>query len=286
MANWDNIGSIGDVEDRRGASPLLLGGGGLGLIGVVVVLAFNLLTGGSIDLNSTLNQLQQTQVAPQSQSGQFAGEDSYEKFAGHVLGSTNEAWSGIFAASGKQYHNPKLVLFRSYTPSACGGASSEVGPHYCPADQTIYLDETFFDEMTNRLGASKEATGDVAQAYVIAHEVGHHVQNQLGTMDQLGGLLGSNSPDANVASVKLELQADCFAGVWAHAVSSKGIFEPNEVNEALAAAASVGDDRIQKAIQGRVTPETWTHGSSEQRVQWFNNGYKAGKPADCNTFAT
>jgi predicted metalloprotease len=242
MANWDNIGSIGDVEDRRGASPLLLGGGGLGLIGVVVVLAFNLLTGGSIDLNSTLNQLQQTQVAPQSQSGQFAGEDSYEKFAGHVLGSTNEAWSGIF--------------------------------------------ETFFDEMTNRLGASKEATGDVAQAYVIAHEVGHHVQNQLGTMDQLGGLLGSNSPDANVASVKLELQADCFAGVWAHAVSSKGIFEPNEVNEALAAAASVGDDRIQKAIQGRVTPETWTHGSSEQRVQWFNNGYKAGKPADCNTFAT
>ncbi|HEX8182692.1 MAG TPA: neutral zinc metallopeptidase [Candidatus Saccharimonadales bacterium] len=276
MANWDRITSRGDVEDRRGASPLLLGGGGLGLAGTAIILLFNILSGGSVDLNSTLNQLQQSQARPQTgQSQQFEGQDSYETFASTVLGSTNDTWTGVFEQSNKTYQPPKLVLFRNATQSACGGATSEVGPHYCPANGTIYLDETFFDELTAKLGASEGAKGDVAQAYVIAHEVGHHVQHILGTTDNV---------TSNADSIKLELQADCFAGVWAHSVANEGVFQPGEINEAIAAAEAVGDDRIQKTVQGRVTPETWTHGSSAQRVQWFNTGLSTGKPASCNTF--
>jgi predicted metalloprotease len=270
MADWSKIGSTGDVEDRRGMSPLLLGGGGIGIAGTVIVLLFNLLTGAPIDVNSTLNQLQQSQASQQTgNTQQFEGLDSYEKFASTVLGSTNDTWRELFAQSNKTYTNPKLVLFRTYTQSACGGASSDVGPHYCPPDKTIYLDETFFDELTKRYGAKG---GDVAQAYVIAHEVGHHVQDELGTL---------TANESNADSVRTELQADCFAGVWAHAVAQEGVFQPGEINEAVDAAAAVGDDRIQKAVQGRVTPETWTHGSSADRVKWFNTGYDSGKPVDC-----
>ena len=258
-------------------SPLTLGGGGLGIVGIVIVLAVNLLGGGSIDMNSVLEQLQLPNgVQQQAGNSQFAGLDDYEKFTSTVLGSTNAAWQEAFTASSRPYPEPKLVLFRSATQSACGISTSQVGPHYCPADSTIYIDETFFDEL-QKLGGSK---GDVAQAYVIAHEVGHHVQNVLGTYDKVaqGGTI------ANDDSIKLELQADCFAGIWAHSISNLGIFEPGEVKEATDAAAAVGDDRIQQTIQGRVNPETWTHGSSAQRVNWFNTGYNSGNPAVCNTF--
>ncbi|HSH17885.1 MAG TPA: neutral zinc metallopeptidase [Candidatus Saccharimonadales bacterium] len=277
MADWDKILARGDVEDRRAAGPLLVGGGGLGVVGVVIALIMSFAGGNPQDLNNVLNQLQQSQGQPSTaQQSKFAGADSYETFAGAVLGSTNEVWNGIFSQSGKTYDEPKLVLFRSTTNSACGGATSQVGPHYCPADETIYLDETFFDELTNRLGAQG---GDVAEAYVLAHEVGHHVQHELGTMDQVQGGEGANSD-----AVRLELQADCFAGIWAHSVAQLGIFEQGEIHEAIDAAEAVGDDRIQQKVQGQVNPESWTHGSSEQRASWFNRGFETGRPSDCNTF--
>ncbi len=275
MAYWDRLSRTGNVQDRRGLSPLAVGGGGLGLVGVVLVLALNFLGGGSPDLNSVLQQLQQADGASQ-QSGdasEFAGVDDYEKFASAVLGSTNETWGEVFSSNGKQYTEPTLVLFRSATNSGCGLATSQVGPHYCPTDQTIYIDETFFDEL-KKFGSQG---GDVAEAYVIAHEVGHHVQHQLGTLEEVQGM-------GNAQSVQLELQADCFAGVWAYSISNAGVFEPGETKEALDAAAAVGDDRIQQTIEGRVNPESWTHGSSEQRVHWFTTGLNSSNPSACSTF--
>jgi predicted metalloprotease len=173
-----------------------------------------------------------------------------------------------------------LVLFRTATNSACGTATSQIGPHYCPLDSTIYLDETFFDELTNRLGATG---GDVAEAYVIAHEVGHHVQNELGIMNRVQTQQQALPSQANELSVQLELQADCFAGLWAHSIRDIGVFETNEIREAMDAAAAVGDDRIQERTQGYVNPENWTHGSSDQRVEWFNKGYQTGELSACNS---
>lgn len=262
--------------------PGLALGGGLTSIAIVVVLG---LLGGKSGTSILQDVLNQTTGSSSSQLVTTAGptdpNDTYVHFASKVLGSTNDTWKTEFATIGKTYEEPKLVLFRTATQSACGGATSDVGPHYCPADSTIYLDETFFDELKNQLGGSN---GDVAQAYVIAHEVGHNVQKQLGTSDQVAAAEQSGAADANALSVKLELQADCYAGVWAHQVRQEGVFEPNEVQEALSAAAAVGDDRIQKKVQGRVTPETWTHGSAEQRVHWFNAGLDAGKMTACDTF--
>jgi predicted metalloprotease len=169
-----------------------------------------------------------------------------------------------------------LVLFRGATNSGCGYASSQSGPHYCPTDQTIYLDETFFDELQARFGGSN---GDVAQAYVLAHEAGHHAQNQLGIMDEVQA-----SGYDNDLSVKLELQADCFAGLWAYSVKDLGVFEEGEIQEAISAAEAVGDDNIQSRTQGQVNPETWTHGSSAQRIDWFNRGFNSGQINSCNTF--
>jgi len=273
MADWDKITGGGDVEDRRAAGPIALGG--TGIVGVAIVLLLNFLGGGTPDLNAVLNQLQSTTVQQQNvDSSEFAGADDYEVFASKVLGSNNQVWRGVFEQSGETYTDPKLVLFRGSTQSACGGATADVGPHYCPADQTIYIDETFFDEL-KRFGAEG---GDVAEAYVIAHEVGHHVQNQLGTMEQI------ESRGDNQASINLELQADCYAGIWANSVSKAGVLAPGEINEAIDAAEAVGDDRIQETVQGRVTPETWTHGSSAQRVGWFNEGFESGNPRSCNTF--
>ena len=177
-------------------------------------------------------------------------------------------WAKEFKKENKNYIPPKLVLFRTATESGCGPATSEVGPHYCPLDQTIYLDETFFDELTKRFGAKG---GDVAQAYVIAHEVGHHAQNGLGIMDQM-----KNNP-TNATSIKLEMQADCYAGLWANSIKDQGVLMPGEIGEAMDVAAAVGDDRIQKKVTGYINPETWTHGSSQQRVAWFNNGYSPRK---------
>lgn len=274
MAIWDKITSRGQVEDRRGSSFFPLAGGGLGLGGLILLLVMNYLGGG--DLNDALNGLQYLEVPVQEAGVNFDGADQYEVFASTVLGSNNDAWSEIFARNNLEYVPPRLVLFRGATQGGCGIASNQVGPHYCPSDRTIYLDETFFDELQRRFNANG---GDVAEAYVISHEVGHHVQNLLGIMDQV------TESGSNDLSVKLELQADCFAGLWAHSIKDEGVFEsPDEIKEALDAAAAVGDDRIQQSVEGRISPESWTHGSSEQRVNAFNAGYTTGNVGACNTF--
>lgn len=272
MADWSRIGSRGSVVDRRG---LGAAAGGLSLSGLAIVVAFTLLSGG--DVGDVLSQLQNVSVPQQAIDTQaFEGQDAYETFASTVLGSTSDMWSTAFAASGLTYEPPRLVLFRGATESSCGGAYAQTGPHYCPNDRTIYLDETFFDELTGRLGAKG---GDVAQAYVIAHEAGHHAQHLLGVAEQVA------KDGSNDASVALELQADCYAGLWAHSIRDIGVFGTGEIEEAIDAAAAVGDDRIQQSTSGRINPETWTHGSSADRVRWFTMGYESGSVASCNTFA-
>lgn len=275
MAYWDKLTSRGNVEDRRGQAAAI--GGGLGVVGIVASLLYSFISGTPIDVGQILTQLQGAQSSQQSLTpSDFEGADNYEVFASTVLGSTTDVWTAVFKQDNKTYVEPRLVLFRSATTSACGVATSDVGPHYCPADQTIYIDETFFVELQQRF---KAQGGDVAEAYVIAHEVGHHVQNQLSIMNQV-----QQQGNTNESSVKLELQADCFAGVWAYSVADQGVFQPGEINEAIDAAAAVGDDRIQQSVQGQISPETWTHGSSEQRVQWFNTGFESGAPQSCDTF--
>jgi len=286
MARWDRLRTRGNVEDRRGMGGTGVAIGGLGGLGLIAALLFMFIGGGSGGgLEQVMNQLQEAQ-APQTsgtQPPEFAGEDDYQVFTETVLGSTDQAWEDIFKASGLEYVKPKLVLFRGSTQSACGGASSAVGPHYCPTDETIYLDETFFDEMTSRFGAKG---GDVAEAYVIAHEVGHHVQNRIGMTDEVrkAQQAAGSQEAANKLSVSLELQADCYAGIWANSIRDAGVFLPGEINEAVDAAAAVGDDRIQQKVEGQITPERWTHGSSQQRVEWFNRGFETGDPGQCNTF--
>jgi predicted metalloprotease len=267
MALWDKISTTGRVEDRRG-SPMAIGGG-LGIVGLGIVLLLNLLSGGNV--GDVLNQLQDVQLDPQTNynAKDFEGVDSYELFASKVLGSANDLWRGVFQKNNLTYTEPTLVLFRTATNSACGGADSRVGPHYCPYDETIYLDETFFNEINKRFGAQG---GDVAEAYVIAHEVGHHVQNEL---------YGIKADISNEESVAQELQADCLAGLWAYSLKDLGIFESGEITEAINEAAAVGDDRIQMKTEGRVNPETWTHGSSAERVAAFNKGYESGLVSSC-----
>lgn len=266
MADWGKIWHRGRVEDRRGLSPVGLGGVSLATVAMIAV--FTLLSGGSpgdILLNVLNNVPANVQTADPRL---YEGEDVYEIFASTVLGSNNAHWETQFSRSGQTYTEPKLVLFRAATESACGYADSRVGPHYCPLDQTIYLDEIFFDELTRQFGARG---GDVAEAYVIAHEVGHHAQHLLGGLDAA----------TNAESIAVELQADCFAGLWAHSVRDRGVFEPGEIQEAMDAAAAVGDDRIQASVTGQVNPESWTHGSSAQRVEWFNRGYESGFFSAC-----
>jgi predicted metalloprotease len=282
MARWDRLGSRGNVQDRRGMGRPAAAVGGLGALGLIAVVVISLLGGGGLE--PALEQLATPQAqtpTDAAQPAEFEGEDDYEVFASTVLGSTDDLWNQIFAANDLTYVEPTLVLFRGSTESACGGANSAIGPHYCPRDETIYLDETFFDELTSRFGAQG---GDVAEAYVIAHEVGHHVQNRLGVMANTQQQQQSVSrTEANSLSVGLELQADCLAGIWANYVREFGVFERGEITEAIDAAAAVGDDRIQSAMQGSVNPESWTHGSSEDRVAWFTVGYETGDPSQCNT---
>lgn len=268
MADWGKIFSRGNVQDRRSSGLAL---GGVGAVVVIATLIFNIVSGGQININDLLSL-----IPSESQSSltstDFEGADQYEVFASTVLGSTNDYWRTQFEKSGQQYTEPSLVLFRSATQSACGYASSDVGPHYCPSDQTIYIDETFFIELQQRF---KAQGGDVAEAYVIAHEVGHHVQNLQGDLER------AQQDGSQAAAISTELQADCYAGAWANSISNLGVFEPNEINEAIDAAAAVGDDRIQQSVNGQVSPETWTHGSSESRVKWFTAGYESGDPAAC-----
>lgn len=272
MALWDKIASRGNVQDRRGVGPLAFGGAGIA--GLALYAAVTLLSGGSLlDVaGGVANMALQEGVSfSPSSSEEYEGADAYEVFASTVLGSANDVWQREFSRIGRTYKEPTLVLFRGSTQSACGGASSQTGPHYCPLDETIYLDETFFEELTARYGARG---GDVAQAYVIAHEVGHHAQYLLGALD---------AGNSNEESVAIELQADCYAGVWAHSLRDRDVFAPREIEEAIDAAAAVGDDRIQERTTGRVNPETWTHGSSADRMAWFTRGYDGGTLASCAT---
>ena len=274
MALWDKLGGGGNIEDRRGASALGIGGG---LLATVVTLALGYF-GISADPALIEQLIAASGVTSQSeQSSEFSGADSYETFASNVIGSTDKYWKAELAGV-VDYPSPKLVLFRTATQSGCGIATSEVGPHYCPADQRIYLDETFFDVLAERLGGSN---GDVAQAYVMAHEVGHHVQNVTGTMEQVQSDPDYQATGGNSLSVRLELQADCYAGAWANSIRGAGVFESEqEIQEAIDAAAAVGDDRIQSST-GSVNPETWTHGSSAQRVEAFNRGWNSGDSTVC-----
>lgn len=277
MANWDNIEASGNVEDRRRSNGMMLGGG-VGLAGIAVLLALNFL-GIQLDpalVNTIIGSIESSQST--TPSAEFEGQDSYETFAKQVLGSSNTYWTKAFVDSGRTYTEPKLVLYRSMTPTACGTGSSQSGPFYCPADQTIYLDETFFD-VIQQLGGSN---GDVAQAYVIAHEAGHHAQNLLGTMDNVMNNPEYRRSGQNSLSVKLELQADCYAGLWANSLKNRDVFGPGEINQAIETAAAVGDDRIQASTQGSINPETWTHGSSKDRVAAFSRGYDSGQLQTCS----
>jgi hypothetical protein len=286
MARWDRIRARGNVEDRRGmGTGAKVGGGvgGLGIIGILLVLLF----GGGGGLEDMVNQLDNVQAQPQTdvQPEEFQGVDDYEEFASTVLGSNDEVWSEIFVANDLTYREPTLVLFRDETTSECGGANSQVGPHYCPNDETIYLDETFFDVLTRQFGAQG---GDVAEAYVISHEVGHHVQKVLGIMGEVQRRQqgAGSQEEGNQWSVLLELQADCLAGVWGHeADRARSLLEHGDVEEALGAASAIGDDRLQRESGGYVRPDSFTHGSSAERVRWFRRGFETGDVEACDTFA-
>jgi hypothetical protein len=264
------------------------GGGGIAIIIAIIVA----LTGGSSGgLEDILNQLQPPATSVPGQSpleGAPDPEASMVDFMSVVLDDNQAMWAEIFANNQLEYRNAQLVLFTEFVESGCGGAQSPMGPHYCPLDEHMYIDLAFFDDLQTRFGA----TGDLAPAYVLSHEIGHHVQNLLGINDQVRGLQQENPAQANELSVRMELQADCFAGVWASTVfvgqlpSGEDLaIDAGEISEALEAAAAVGDDRIQETIQGRVDPESFTHGTSEQRVNWFNTGYQTGNPDACDTFS-
>ena len=208
--------------------------------------------------------------------------DPAKDFAARVLGDTEDVWTALFQAMGSRYEKPKLVLFRGQVRSSCGAATAAVGPFYCSADRSVYLDTAFFDQLSTRF----KAPGDFAQAYVIAHEIGHHVQNQMGVMEQFERRSQrATERERNALSVRLELQADCFAGVWGHFAARRNLLEPGDVEEGLRAASAVGDDQLQKRAQGYVVPDSFTHGTADQRMRWFKTGLASGDPRVCDTFA-
>jgi predicted metalloprotease len=272
---WRDARRSTNVEDRRRMGPGLAVGGGLGGI-VLLVLA--LLTGG--DLGSILGGGGGGGIQVPGQSAPLSAEDQERgAFVEHVLGETEDVWRALFQRMGKTYKDPRLILFRGHVSSACGSASSAVGPFYCPGDQQIYIDLSFFDLLERRLGAK----GDFARAYVIAHEVGHHVQNLLGASERVHREQQRvDKVTANQLSVRLELQADFYAGVWAH--HAKRLLEEGDIEEAITAAEAIGDDTLQKQSQGHVVPDSFTHGSSAQRIAWFRHGFRTGDPTAGNTF--
>ncbi|BAZ09757.1 neutral zinc metallopeptidase family protein [Calothrix sp. NIES-4071] len=269
-----------NVEDRRGASisgPVV--GGGIGALVLSLIVA---LLGG--DPSVILRESARTDNPPVNspRSSRSAAENQAADFVSVVLADTEDVWNQVFREKGRNYVEPKLVLFSGRVESACGLASSAVGPFYCPADQKVYIDLSFYRDLKNKF----QAPGDFAQAYVIAHEVGHHVQNQLGISDKVRSLQSRvGKTQANQLSVRLELQADCFAGVWANrAQRSRQILEQGDIEEAINAASSIGDDRLQERSQGYVVPDSFTHGSSAQRVTWFKRGIQSGDINQCDTF--
>ncbi|MBX7187649.1 MAG: neutral zinc metallopeptidase [Vicinamibacteria bacterium] len=270
-----------NVEDRRGQR--MRGGPALGCGGLILVLAVSYFTGQDPRALLQLLSSVQQETAPQEPASPGPPpKDQLGRFARTVLADTEAAWKGIFDGAGRTYEEPPLVLFTEAVRSGCGTASSDMGPFYCPADHKVYLDPVFFDQLSKRFGAP----GDFAQAYVIAHEVGHHVQNLLGVSEQVTAAQQRGSQaQANALSVRLELQADCFAGVWGnHANRDSRIIEPGDFEEGMRAAASIGDDSIQEMTEGSIHPESWTHGSGEQRQFWLRRGLQTGDWTRCDTF--
>jgi predicted metalloprotease len=309
---WKGRRRSSNIEDRRGSSAgglggLGRGGGGGGLLrllplvfrflgvkGTIVAVlalgAYSYFSGGGLGgllggLAGTGVQTTQTgQAAPQGKVEQTAQEQELTEFVAVVLADTEETWNTLFAADGKSYKEPRLVLYRGAVNSACGMGQAAMGPFYCPGDQKVYLDLGFFDDLKRRHGAP----GDFAQAYVIAHEIGHHVQTLLGISDEVRkAKRGLSDEGKNQLSVKQELQADCFAGIWGnHAGRSRQLLEQGDIEEGLNAASAIGDDRLQRQSRGYVTPESFTHGSSAERVRWFKAGLEKGTMSACNTFAS
>jgi predicted metalloprotease len=274
-----------NIEDRRGmrVGGRAVAGGGIGIIVIALIAMFL-----GIDPGVVMQSAQQVNVpaAPQQrvETKAPARDDQMADFIAAVLGSTEDTWTAIFAANGRQYRKPVLVLFTGAVQSACGFAQAAVGPFYCPGDNKLYIDLAFYRDLQDKF----RAPGDFAQAYVIAHEVGHHVQNQLGIAEQVRRAQAQvGERQGNALQVLMELQADCFAGIWAATANrNKRILEPGDVEEGLRAAAAVGDDNIQKQSRGYVSPESFTHGSSEQRMRWFKRGLESGDLKACDTFAT
>ncbi len=278
-----------DIDDRRDEGGSRGGGGGgggfplgallnlrgLGLGGTLVVLALGLIFGRGL-LSSGGGAPVQSATSPHS-----AAEERLVDFVGFVFNDVQKSWTQTLSTMGKPYRGAKLVIYRNSTSSGCGEADSAVGPFYCPADEKVYIDLGFYRELRTRFGAP----GQFAEAYVIAHEVGHHIQNLLGIDAQVRKQQSLHSGQQNALSVRLELQADCFAGIWARSTDQRHLLEAGDVEQAMTAAASVGDDRLQKQATGRVTPETWTHGSSAERTKWFTQGFTTGSVAACDTFS-
>ncbi|MBO1078680.1 neutral zinc metallopeptidase [Roseomonas haemaphysalidis] len=281
----------GNVEDRRGQGGGFGGGrrgggiavGGIGGVAILLVCLFlgvdpSIILGGGGGSPAPQQQQQTTQ-----QGRPAPDADAGRRFAAQVLGETEQVWRAQFSRLGRQYQDPTLVLYSGATQSGCGGAQAQVGPFYCPSDRKVYIDLDFMAQLQQRLGAK----GDFAAAYIIAHEVGHHVQNQLGILQQAQRVEnGAGGPDANAMQVRIELQADCFAGLWAkQANDARRILEQGDIEEGMNAAAAVGDDKLQREAGQRVRPESFTHGSSAERARWFRTGLEKGELAACNTFA-
>ena len=251
---------------------------------MILFIVLQLLGGGGSPAFGVDSQLDQGPQAPDAQAipPEQDPERDLKDFSSYVFTRVQDTWEETFQRAGQQYQRAQMVLYRQGVSTACGSASSGVGPFYCPGDQRVYIDLSFYDDMAQQLGA----TGDFAWAYVIAHEVGHHVQKVLGTSDEVRRLQQQDPGEANELSVRLELQADCYAGVWANTVFEAGDLEEGDIEEAIAASEAVGDDRLQERATGTVNPDSFTHGSSEQRASWFNKGRENGEPGDCDTFST
>jgi predicted metalloprotease len=272
---WTPGGRSSNLEDRRSLGGM---GRGLGIGGVVVVLALSLLTGRNLfqDLGVEPGVGASTPMTPEDS----ARQERDVQFVSFVLDDAQNTWSKILSENGTEFHPAKLVLFRNSTQSACGIGQSAMGPFYCPNDEKVYIDLAFYDELQNRF----RAAGDFAQAYVLAHELGHHVQHLLGTDSRVRQAQESNPGEGNQLSVRLELQADCYAGVWANSTDQRRLLQQGDIEEALNAASAVGDDRIQAQTTGRVNVDSFTHGSAAQRAEWFKRGFQSGDPRSCDTF--